>query len=238
MADERYTDALVHFNRSYELRRAASVALNLGITLRALGRLVEARSRFNEFFELASSTLRDRHDRDVSNFLADINRRISRMHVVALEPSGARITVDGRRVAVDERDEVQIDPGEHRVEATAQGFATLSRTIQVTSGGRVDVELRLQPAVAASGVTTDPRVSLTTAEANTQNNITVPTNSSTNALPTQPGGSVLRSPWLWVAIGVGVAAAVTIPAVLLTRGPNYTNYPGLFCVRTDGMGCN
>lgn len=232
MADERYTDALVHFNRSYELRRAASVALNLGITLRALGRLVEARTKFNEFFELASPSLRERHDRDVTNFLADINRRISRVHVTALEPAGARMTVDGRRVAVDERDEIQIDPGEHRIEATAQGYAVLSRTVQVTSGGRAEVELRLQP------LTPDPRVTVGPDTNNSNNNH----NNNNNIIGTRPpppaSGSVLSSPWLWIGIGVGVAAAITIPLVVINSAPNYPNRPGLFCIRTDGGGCN
>lgn len=247
MADERYTDALMLFNRSYEIRRAASVALNLGITLRALGRLVEARVRFNEFLEVASTTLRERHGRDVTNFLADISRRIGRVHLTALEPSSARINVDGRRVAVDENDDVQIDPGEHRVEASAQGFTSLSLPVQITSGARIELTFRLQPAVPTT--VSDPRVSLTTQEGGSRTT-TIANGAVGTAGPNQngttigrdrlppPSGSVLSSAWLWIGVGVGVAAAVTIPAVLLTRGPDYPNYPGAFCIRTDGLACN
>jgi hypothetical protein len=211
LTDERYADALTHFEQSYQIRRAASVALNLGITLRALGRLVEARSRLNEFLELANPAQHDRHDREVATFIADISRRVGRVRITALEPASARLLIDGRRAVVDERDEVAIDPGEHRIEGVLAGYETALETVRVETGGRAEVSLRLRVRRA-----TDPRVTLTTT----------------------PSGGVLQSPVFWVSVAVGVAAAVAIPTVIvLTSGPDIPRLPGLFCVRTDRQDC-
>ncbi len=210
LTDERYADALSHFERSYQIRRAASVALNLGITLRALGRLVESRARLNEFLELANPAQHERHDREVATFIADISRRVARVRITTVEPSTARLLVDGRRATLDERDEVVVDPGEHRIEAMLSGYETAQETVRLESGGRAEVSLRLPVRRAA-----DPRV-------------TVPA----------PSGGVLQSPVFWVSVAVGVAAAVAIPMVIvLTSGPDIPRLPGLFCVRTDRQDC-
>lgn len=212
LTDERYADAHGHFQRSYEVRRAASTALNLGVTLRALGRLVEARQRFNEFLELASAAQHERHDREVATFIADISRRIGRVRIALVEPAGARVLIDGRRAMLDERDEVVVDPGEHRIEAVLAGYETATQTVNVSSGGRAEVQLRLQRP------TQDLRVTPT---------------------PSAPSGqSIWQSPALWVAIGVGVTAAVAIPVTIaMMSGPDIPTLPGLFCIRTDGGMC-
>jgi hypothetical protein len=216
LTDERYADALTHFERSYEVRRAASVALNLGITLRALGRLVEARARLNEFLELANPAQHERHDREVATFIADISRRVGRVRITALEPASARLLIDGRRAVLDDRDEVVVDPGEHRIEGVLAGFETAQETVRIETGGRAEVSLRLRVRRVSDPRVTDPRVTVA---------------------PPQ-GGGVLQSPVFWVSVAIGVAAAVAIPTVIvLTSGPDIPRLPGLFCVRTDRQDC-
>lgn len=213
LTDERYADALGHFQRSYEVRRAASAALNLGVTLRALGRLVEARQRFNEFLELASAAQHERHDREVATFIADISRRIGRVHIAVVDPAGARVLIDGRRAMLDEHDEIVVDPGEHRIEAVLAGYETALQTVNVSSGGRAEVQLRLQRPTQDLRVTPTP---------------TTPTT----------GPSIWQSPAFWVIVGVGVTAAVAIPVTIaMMSGPDIPRLPGLFCIRTDGGMC-
>lgn len=224
LSDERYSDALTAFARSYEIRRVASVALNLGIALRALGRVTEARQRFNEFLEMASAAQHERHDREVANYIQDVSRRIARIRVASVEPEQARILVDGRRVTLDERDEVAVDPGEHRVEAQLQGYSAAEpQRVTLEPGGRAEVRLRL------AQERPDPRVTIAP-ENNGQRSTTQ------GGRAQSPPPPITSNPWLWVGIGVGVAAAIAIPTaiVLSTREPTL---PGLFCYRTDGTRC-
>lgn len=226
LADERYSDALTAFARSYEIRRVASVALNLGIALRAVGRVTEARQRFNEFLEMASAAQHERHDREVAGYIQDVSRRIARIHVAAVEPEQARVLVDGRRVTLDEHDEVAVDPGEHRVEAQLPGYSAAEpQRVTLEAGGRADVRLRL---VAERP---DPRVTLTTGNGQQTN-----TAQQGNGRSPSPPPPITSNPWLWVGVGLGVVAAIAVPTaiVLGTREPTL---PGLFCYRTDGTRC-
>jgi tetratricopeptide (TPR) repeat protein len=214
LTDERYADALRYFQRSYDIRRAASAALNLGVTLRALGRLVEARQRFNEFLELASPAQHERHDREVAQFIADLSRRLGRIRVAVVEPAGARVLIDGRRAQLDERDEVSVDPGEHRVEGVMAGYDTAVQMVTVESGQTADVQLRLRRPVIEQRVIVAPSTSSRTT-------------------------SVWQSPAFWAVVGVAVTAAVAIPiSIAVTSQPEIPRLTGLFCVRTDGALCD
>lgn len=216
LADERYADALRYFQRSYDIRRAASAALNLGVTLRALGRLVEARQRFNEFLELASPSQHERYDREVAQFIADLSRRVGRIRIAVVEPAGARVLIDGRRAQLDEREEVVVDPGEHRVEGVMAGYDTAVQTVTVESGQTADVQLRLRRPVIEQRVIVAPSTG---------------TGSRTT--------SVWQSPAFWAVIGVAVTAAVAIPITLaVTSQPEIPRLTGVFCVRTDGALCD
>lgn len=144
LRDERYADALQSFERSYRARRVASVALNLGITLRALGRLVEARVRFQEFLELASAAQHERYDREVTGYLGDLARRIVRMRVT-LVPDTARFTVDGRRAIQGVDGTYSVDPGEHRFEAELDGYEPARETRSLSSAmGEGELTLTLR----------------------------------------------------------------------------------------------
>jgi hypothetical protein len=217
LTDERYTDALPLFERSYAIRRAASVALNLGICLRALGRVTEARQRFSEFLEVASPAQHERHDREVANYIQDVSRRIARVHVRSIDPPGARVTVDGRRAVMDDRDEIAMDPGERRIEATLQGHTTATQTVRLEAGGRAEIDLVLRP------IAPDPRVTIGAGEGG-------------GAARPAGGSSVLQSPWLWLGVGLGVTAAVVIPLAIVLA-PKEPALPGVFCVRTDASRC-
>lgn len=165
LRDERYADALQSFERSYRARRVASVALNLGITLRALGRLVEARVRFQEFLELASAAQHERYDREVTGYLADLSRRIVRVRV-ALVPETARFTVDGRRAMQGVDGSYTVDPGERRFGAEAEGYEPASETRSVSSGtGDLELALTLRrravaPPPAPTGLSTGALVGI------------------------------------------------------------------------------
>lgn len=194
LQDERYADALSLFEQSYRIRRSASVVLNMGISLRALGRLVEARQRFQEFRELASPALRERFDRDVTGYLADIDRRLGHLRITRLEPPNAIVTIDNRRVTLDSNNETLVDPGERRIEAEAPGYTNFRQTVRIDTGSRVEIPIVLQPVPR-----TDARAELTARERTTQ-------------ATEQP---VTSQWWFWTGVGLVAAAAVIVPIAIV-----------------------
>ena len=151
LRDERYADALTAFRASYTLRRAASVSLNLGITLRALGRLVESREYLQEFLRDASAAQHAEHDQLVQGYLLDLSRRIGVLEVRMAPdaPSDVTYTIDSRRVVLDASSSTAIDPGDHVNIARAHGWRTERRELHVDAGARVSSEFAMTRTAAA-----------------------------------------------------------------------------------------
>ena len=139
LEDERYADALAAFERSYRARRVASVALNLGVTNRALGRLIEARMRFREFLALASPQQHAQHDVEVAGYLTAIERQIARVRVSGVDLADTVLHVNQRRARLDGLGEVEVDPGEHRLAIEPDGYVALQRTVRVEAGETAEV---------------------------------------------------------------------------------------------------
>lgn len=139
LEDERYADALAAFERSYQERRVASVALNLGVTLRALGRLIEARQRFREFLSLASPQQHAQHDVEVAGYLTAIERQVARVRVSGVDLADTVLHVNQRRARLDGLGEAEVDPGEHRLSIEPDGYLPVQRTVRVEAGETAEV---------------------------------------------------------------------------------------------------
>jgi hypothetical protein len=139
LEDERYADALAAFERSFRARRVASVALNLGVTNRALGRLIEARQRFRDFLALASPQQHAQHDVEVAGYLTSIERQIAHVRVSGVDLTDTVLRVNQRRARADGLGEVEVDPGEQHLTIEPDGYVPLQRTVRVEAGETADV---------------------------------------------------------------------------------------------------
>ncbi|MFO0607225.1 MAG: PEGA domain-containing protein [Polyangiales bacterium] len=201
MAASRWQEAADAFAASMQVRATASAALNLGISLKNLGRLVEARVRLQQFQEMASETLRREQGAHAQELLLQIARELARVRVVELTPTVAAVSVDGRRAQLNEAGEVVVDPGAHTVRAEAPGYVTFEERVEVPTGQTRD--LRIAMAAAPAAATTPP--------APVERVVVV--NQPTPAPAATP---VYRQWWFWTIIGVGVAGVAT-GAILATR---------------------
>jgi len=187
------------FEESYRLRKTASVTLNLGITLRAMGRLVEARDRFREFFELASERMRTQYETEVRGYLTEIGRRVGTVHVQTLEPASASVSIDDRRVVPDSNGNIDVDPGSHRVFVEAPEYIPYRGPIQVAEHAQVPLEVKLE------------RI---------QSGTTIINQSGNTETPKPAGPPVTSQWWFWtligvVAVGAGVGIAVGVSSIPL-----------------------
>lgn len=191
MAQNRWQEAATAFATSMQIRATASAALNLGISLQHLGRLVEARLRFQQFQEMASDTLRREHGDHVQELLLQIARDLARVRIIELTPTLAAVSIDGRRVQPNEAGEVVVDPGTHLVRAEATGFVPFEERVELSPGStrELRIVMRLDP---SAGV--QPTVN---------QRLVVVNQSAPEARPLH------HQWWFWTLLGVGVAGAVT-----------------------------
>lgn len=203
MARDDFAEAVRAFESSYRLRRTASVALNLGVSLHRLGRLVEARSRLQEYTATATPAQHATHDAEAGRLLAEIGRRVGRVRVAELVPANASLTIDGRPAILDADHEAVVDPGEHAVHATAADMEPFDARVTVAEGAVGSVSVVLRPARTAGAV--DPRV----------------------RVPAEgPAARPITSRWwFWTAIGA-VAVGATVGIVVAASGGDPAPVPG------------
>ncbi|MFO0630448.1 MAG: hypothetical protein U0325_33145 [Polyangiales bacterium] len=140
----RPVDAVPAFERSFALRPSAVVAVNLGLVLRGVGRLADARRWYERFLELAGEADLARHAVTVRAHLAEIDRRLAWVALGVVEPPGAVVRLDEQplEAAAEPR---RVDPGAHTLLARASGYREHRQTLVLAEGERRALALRLDP---------------------------------------------------------------------------------------------
>ena len=141
----RFADAEQAYREAFALKRGYDVAGNLGAAELAQGKRREAAQHLAFTLRLFPITgdpgLRAQMEKAYEQCRAEVGA----VHV-EVEPKGAQILVDG--VAQGEgplADDVFLEPGEHRVEATLDGFTAALRRVSVEKGVAAAVQLTLVP---------------------------------------------------------------------------------------------
>ena len=221
MAQSRWQQAAEAFEASMRARATASAALNLGISLKNLGRLLEARVRLQQFMEMASPPQHAQHDGTVQPMLQQIARDLGRVHLLAVTPATAALSVDNRRVQPNEAGEVVVDPGAHTVRAEAPGFVPFEERVELAAGGTRDlrVEMVAAPSVVAPVAAPTERVVVVN-----------------RPVPAAPASRpVYQQWWFWTIIGGVAAAGVVTGVVLATRNDVRDPPPNTLGVTVNGV---
>jgi tetratricopeptide (TPR) repeat protein len=156
----RYAEALPVFEQADRLYHAPTLVLAIGKSYAAMGKLVEARARFQRIvdepikagaprvFQEALAAARAQ--------LAEIDRKIPalQIHVRGGGGTALKVSVDDREIAdwTPERF-VMLDPGTHRVSVVPTGGVGRTTSVELREGARLTVTLELSgsaPAVVRS----------------------------------------------------------------------------------------
>ncbi|MDB4932833.1 MAG: hypothetical protein JWM10_5317 [Myxococcaceae bacterium] len=146
----RPADAVGLFERSYATRAAPVVAVNLAYCLRGLGRFAAAREWYVRFLATATPDDLARHEATVRAQLDEVTRRLAHVTAGDASPPGARLLLDGVPLTAEPR---WVDPGEHRVEASAAGHVPSRLTLSVLSGEALHLDAALAPVAAPTPFT-------------------------------------------------------------------------------------
>jgi tetratricopeptide (TPR) repeat protein len=142
----RAADAYASFQAAYRLYPSSKILLNMGQALKALGRNAEAAQAYERFL-VEMSALPEVGDRRVSLAragLAEVLPRIGRLHL-EVSPPDAVVSLDGASLGPASRlRTLYVEPGEHRLTATAAGFRDGSALASATAGYEQRVSLALE----------------------------------------------------------------------------------------------
>jgi hypothetical protein len=135
-----FTDALAAFEASYRLNPAPGVLFNIALTQNELGRRREAYTTFERYLATATPSPAQRAETDTQ--MAAIRARLAIFDLDV--PAGARVVLDGHPIAPPYT-HMLLDPGDHKLEVSADGKEPNTRVITARAG----VELAVTVALAA-----------------------------------------------------------------------------------------
>lgn len=153
LGDGDYVAALEKFRAAYARYPSAKILLNIGTTLRQLGRNLEAAETYEAY--LKDPKAEPAKVADLQRILKEIEAITARVRIEVNEP-GATVRLDSK----DIRDfksgmEIRVEAGDHTVIAERAGFPPAVQTVKLLPHEQRTITLRLSPpekvVVAVSG---------------------------------------------------------------------------------------
>jgi len=130
LSDEaRWSEALDAFKKSDALVHSASVRINMAVTLRALGRYVEAKRIIEDLLArgVDDKPLKPASQKDVEKLRDEVVPKI--VHVeLKRNPSDGSVEIDGTLFLVAADGRVELDPGKHVFILRKRGYETVTVT--------------------------------------------------------------------------------------------------------------
>lgn len=146
--------ALGLYERAYATYPSAKILLNIGTTLRDLGRNADAANNYLRY--LASTDAAPDRVKEVTKILAELDRKVGQL-AITVEPAGAEVAVGaGDFIPVGELQRFRAEPGTVKVRARMEGFEPGEIDVKVKKGKTAAVALRLVAIKVETPVDTTP----------------------------------------------------------------------------------
>jgi hypothetical protein len=142
--DGRFAEACEKFDASLRLKRSPGTLLNVGNCLQTRGELTGALQVFEEALSKAQAEPDAQKAEAWSSAarreIASIEPRLARVIVSPPSAAGVRVALDGRALGRF-GEPMPLDPGSHRLSASADGKASFERSLELSEGQTETVEL-------------------------------------------------------------------------------------------------
>ncbi len=132
--------ALAKYEAAYDSYPSPSLLLNIGTTLRVLGRHAEAANTYAKWMRVKHAPKRVP---EVEEALSELDKKVARL-TIEVSTRDATVKLNGRTLDRDERQTIiRVDPGPHSITATKPGYEDASEDIRVTAGSQKTIALKL-----------------------------------------------------------------------------------------------
>jgi hypothetical protein len=197
-------DALELFRKAFDLGGSSKAEAQMGLAEQALGEWAHASTHLKEALAGSDPWITP-HRATLDEALAVVRQHLGSL-VLSGGVDGAELALDGERLGVlPWHGPIELEPGEHRLEVTRQGYQPFAARPIVSAGKVVEVRIALQ---SAAPVAVAPAIS--------------PVVEATRPAPSPPRSRK----GLWIGVGVGAAVVVIVAVGLgvgLSGGPDHTS---------------
>jgi tetratricopeptide (TPR) repeat protein len=155
--DGQYSEAIVEFNRCYELKPHYAVFYNIGQAYIALAKPVEAAAALRRYLDEGGKAIDAKRRAAVEKEIQRQQARIATLDIRVL-PAGATVRLDGAELGRSPLSApVPVGVGTHTVTASFMGYEPGEATATVAGGDRGSIELNLvQLALPGAGSAAPP----------------------------------------------------------------------------------
>lgn len=143
LGEGSYPEALEKFRAAYATYKSPKLLLNIGTTLRQLGRNVDAANVYEEY--LRSPDVPAQRAADVRRVLSEIDMVVGWL-LVEVSPADAIVRIDGETVSLTRGvAKVRAAPGDHAVTVERAGMSSAIQTVKVSAHSESSLSIQLTP---------------------------------------------------------------------------------------------
>lgn len=157
-AEQRYAEAIAKLSESYRIDPGVGTLLALAVCHEATGQLATAWVEFGDAMRAAQRDKREDRVQLAREHLSQIEPKLSRLTIAVAaqeQPAELELRLDGVRIGAAALNvAVPIDPGPHRIDATAPGKLSFSQ--ELTIGSNADQRIVVIPALKDVPAVTAP----------------------------------------------------------------------------------
>ena len=153
---DNWEEARKAYERSYALRPSALTRYSLALAQMNTARLVEALENFRAFLREPMDAVSSQYRAPAQAAIQELQTKVASV-LVTSSPAHAKVLLDGvalRPAAIGVRR--PLDPGRHRLEATAPGYEPFLKEFTVDPAGAVEIAIQLRRATAVGEVAHAP----------------------------------------------------------------------------------
>jgi tetratricopeptide (TPR) repeat protein len=142
--ERAYDEALVEFQRAFELSPRYEVLFNIAQVHYQLNEYAEALRTFERYLSEGGGQIPNERRAFVQHELSELRERVGTLSVVTDVP-GASVLLDDVELGVTPLSGLTVSIGRHSLRVEHAGYPALVRRLQVTSGETLRVELAFAP---------------------------------------------------------------------------------------------
>ncbi|HTR54667.1 MAG TPA: tetratricopeptide repeat protein [Kofleriaceae bacterium] len=136
-----YLGALAVFKTAYERFQSAKILLNIGTTLKLLGRDADAANVYQRYLDAHDTDPKRRPE--IEKLIAQIDKTVGRI-ALTVTPSDAQTHLDDDDwLHVVHAATWRVSPGKHSLDVHRDGYEAKTQLVEVAAGDRVAVEIAL-----------------------------------------------------------------------------------------------
>jgi hypothetical protein len=149
-----YLGALAIFKTAYERFPSAKILINIGTTLKLLGRDADAANAYQRYLDASDTDPKRRAE--MQKLLDKIDAQVGRV-ALTVTPSDAIVSIDDDDwLHVVHAATWRLAPGHHAIAAHKDGYTPATKSIEASAGESASITLELAPIVVATTTVAQP----------------------------------------------------------------------------------